>query len=153
MLRRKRSPKQLRPVSRMNRKAPEFRNPTTIAVRIAAVVSYSIAIIYLGTRHPSDLPTNEVFSHDKLLHAAAFGGLGLLVYRGICALAPARSRKLAIVSAIASATVLGGALEIIQARLPYRSMEFADLIADFVGAVVLVLAAARWSWERPVAGI
>lgn len=110
---------------------------------VAAVALYSLAIIHFGTRSRVEFVVSEILSHDKILHAMVFGGLGVLGYRCNRALAPQRGRKWAGWIAVGFATSVGLLLELIQSQLPYRSAEVADLVADFCGAALSVALLAR----------
>lgn len=70
---------------------------------------------------------------DKLLHALAFAGLAALAHAAF----PAR-RQFAV--AIGGLLAYGFAIELVQSRLPYRSYELRDLLADAVGLGGYVLA-------------
>lgn len=111
--------------------------------RLLVLSGYSAAIIYFGTRRQLEFPGDAVLIHDKLLHVIAFGGVGALSYRLFRFALPKRRQSLAILWSIGTACLLGASLELIQSRLPYRSMEFADLLADTIGAVIFV-ALAQW---------
>src|SRR5690606_11269681 len=84
---------------------------------------------------------------DKLMHAAVFGGLVIVLY-------VAQPQRLEPLRAALLSTALGGALELAQALVPYRSAEWLDVVADGVGAllgaglVMLVLRLRRGSSER-----
>jgi len=101
-------------------------------LRAAPALGYSAWVFYMGTR-PADSLSRQV--NDKVAHLFGFGLLALL-------LVPALSRhglpvrRTALVGAAALATAVGGALEIVQRFLPYRSAELADLVADGAGAVL-----------------
>jgi VanZ family protein len=114
-----------------------------ILSRLLVLCAYSAAIIYFGTRKQLAFPGDSVLSHDKLLHAVAFGGVGALSYRLLRYALPDQRQSQVVLESIGVAFILGASLEIIQARLPYRSMEFADLLADTIGAVLFV-ALAQW---------
>ncbi len=114
------------------------------------VAVYSLGIIYFGTRPQMDYIATSVLSHDKLLHALVFGGLGVLAYRCGRVVWPKLADNGVALASIGFATLLGATLEVIQACLPYRSMEFADLLADLVGATTSVILAKRLGWERPL---
>lgn len=125
-----------------------YRN--TMAVRTVVVALYSLGIIYFGTRPQMDYIATSVLSHDKLLHALAFGGLGVVAYRCGRVVWPKLADNSVVLASIGFATALGALLEAIQACLPYRTMEFADLVADLVGATLCVVLAKRLGWERPL---
>ena len=123
-------------------------NRRTTALRVIPLVTCSLGIIYFGTRRSLTFPGDEILSHDKLMHAMAFGLLSVLAYRCLryCCLRATSLR--AAILAVSYASVLGVVLELIQATLPYRSMEFADFVADAIGASLCVVVAATSRLER-----
>jgi VanZ family protein len=86
---------------------------------------------------------------DKLNHVLAFAGP---CFAGLAAL-PQATRHAAMRLAL-GLVAWGGALELLQTRLPPRSGEWADLLADAVGVALgaALYALARWMVERAVAG-
>jgi VanZ family protein len=106
-------------------------------------------ILVIGSL-PVAPPGTQHFS-DKTLHCIAFGILAWLACRAFryCSPeAPARALGLGFASSVA----LGGALELWQAFLPYRSAELLDFVADAVGALIAVLIVAGvWQFTRPKA--
>jgi VanZ family protein len=90
--------------------------------------------------HPFPFVPAGLFSHDKLLHAAAYALLGGLV-RG--ALGSTRLEpSVASALAVAVAAVYGATDEWHQRFVPNRMPEGADLLADAIGAALGVAAAA-----------
>lgn len=76
----------------------------------------------------------DVFS-DKLLHAVAFAGLAALAHSAF----PLRGQfALSLMGLLG----YGFAIELVQSRLPYRSYELFDLLADAVGLGAYVVASA-----------
>jgi len=122
----------------------------TAVIRLGALLAYSALILYFGTAQPQSIPATELLGHDKLLHAAAFGGLGVLMYRCYAWYWPRVAVRWSVGLPIAASTLVGAILELVQATLPYRSMEFADLVADLAGAALLVLWAKWVRLERPL---
>jgi hypothetical protein len=118
------------------------------AGRIIPLGLYSVGILYFGTCRPLSFPGDGFLSHDKLLHACAFGGLSVLFYRCCGYFWPTLRSRWAIVGSVGFAAAFGAVLELIQARLPYRSMEFGDLVADVFGAALCVTVARRLHLER-----
>lgn len=121
----------------------------TAVTRLAALLVYAALILYFGTAQPQSIPAQELLCQDKLLHAVAFGGLGVLIYRCYAWYWPRVDVRWAIGLPVAVSTTVGAVLELIQATLPYRSMEFADLLADFAGAALFVIWAKWVRLERP----
>lgn len=122
-------------------------------VRVIEVLICTAIILYFGTLRIPHFRGDELLSHDKILHSIAFGGQALVLYRCLCVLFPRHSHSAWALVAIGYATLLGAILEILQSMLPYRSMEYADLLADFIGAVLFVGVAKRYSLERPPLGM
>lgn len=92
-----------------------------------------LAILVLSLMPPSSgLPTT---GWDKSNHMLGFGTLGFL---GI------RSWPKRAVMVLAALLAYGGLIEILQSLTPYRSAEWADLLADGVG-LLLGLGMARMS--------
>jgi VanZ family protein len=110
-------------------------------------LAYASGIFYGGVIDIGPLPQVPALPTDKVLHAGAFMGLELLLEFAFWDRSPDRRRVLAILLAAA----LGGALELVQACLPYRSAEWLDFVADVSGALIgaalcalLAGAAERW---------
>ncbi|CAN5479932.1 hypothetical protein BH09PSE5_BH09PSE5_04090 [soil metagenome] len=107
--------------------------PATTAWRIA-LVALLVAITWLALvpAPPEQLSTGW----DKANHALAFAALaftGRLAFPG--------SWRRAIAAAFAAMT-FGGLIEIAQLFLPGHSSEWADMLADLIGVVIGLLAAA-----------
>lgn len=142
-------------VASIESRQPGSRDDTsrsTAAVRLIEVLACTALIIFLGTLKVPQFPGDEFLSHDKILHSIAFGAQALLLYRCLRAYVPRWSSLVSSWASIGYATLLGAILEILQAMLPYRSMEFADLAADFLGALVFVWIGKRFGLERPLFG-
>jgi len=110
--------------------------------RTLVVCIYGAALLYFGLINVGPLPPVPVVATDKLIHALCFGGLEVLIEWAAAAL-PRRRRA---VTAVLLTVLLGGILELVQAGLPYRSAEVADLIADALGACVAALGV--WAFEQ-----
>jgi hypothetical protein len=121
-----------------------------VVVRLIEVFVCTALIIYLGTLRVPHFPGDQFLSHDKLLHAIAFGAQALVLYRCLRASLPRWTSATCAWVSIGYATLLGAVLEMLQAMLPYRSMEFGDLAADFFGALVFVWLGRRYNLERPL---
>lgn len=96
---------------------------------------YAASIFYAGVAHIGELPQTPFVPVDKLLHAACFGGLEVLVEFALADLEAFRRRSFAILASVG----VGVALEFVQAALPYRSADFFDALADAVGALLAAL--------------
>lgn len=123
-----------------------------VVVRLVEAFVCSALIIYLGTLRVPNFPGAQFLSHDKVLHAIAFGAQALMLYRWLRSYLPQWTSAMCAGISIGYATLLGAVLEILQAMLPYRSMEFGDLAADFFGALVFVWLGRRYHLERPLFG-
>jgi VanZ family protein len=82
---------------------------------------------------------------DKLGHLVVFGLLGIAWAR--CLLSAAWSRPRRLVTAVLLTTLFGLADEVHQYTNPQRYFEWADLTADFVGAL---LATGAYLWIQPL---
>lgn len=105
-------------------------------LHVMPALLYVFAIFYGGSVGMATVPGVDFVSADKLLHAAAFAGMQLVVLRAVRFELPriAFSRQNLLTLGIVSA--LGGLLELYQAALPHRSAELLDWIADTLGAAV-----------------
>ena len=78
-----------------------------------------------------------LFGLDKWVHAVAYAGLAATL---AFALAPSPRSDLVIVGIVIAVTVAYGlGIELLQLAVPGRQFSVADLAADAVGAVVVVL--------------
>ncbi len=110
-------------------------------LRVILPLAYAAAIFYGGVINIGELPQTRFVASDKLLHAAAFGGLEVLVEWALLT----REARIRRFLAVAAAVGVGGLLELVQAALPYRSADIWDLFADSVGAFLGALAWAIFS--------
>ena len=95
-----------------------------------AVGAY-LSIIFALSAQPNPLPALTAVVWDKLLHAAEYGGLGLLLNAALRASGlPARR---AFVLALAGASLYGASDELHQLFVPGRDSEVLDWVADTVG--------------------
>jgi VanZ family protein len=109
--------------------------PLLTRLRRALPLLYALGVFWGGVTDIGELPHTRVIASDKILHAAAFFGLEVLVEWALLE-REARTRRLI---AVAASIGVGGALELVQAGLPYRSADIWDLVADSVGAVAAAL--------------
>ena len=111
--------------------------------RALAVLAVAWAgLIFWASSQPNPFPwvPSGIFSHDKLLHAAAYALLGGLV-RG--ALGSTRLEpSVASALAIGVAAVYGATDEWHQRFVPNRMPDATDVLADAVGAMLGVAVAA-----------
>jgi VanZ family protein len=82
---------------------------------------------------------------DKIVHAALFGMMAAAFWWNLAFLRRGRA-----VSAVALATALACAVEVLQAFVPYRSSDPFDALAGLVGAVVGAFVVVRLSGNRAV---
>jgi VanZ family protein len=106
-------------------------------------LAYLAVLFWFGLTPLRSLPGPDFELADKVWHAAAFGGLALLLSRAALHVGR-RGEGAARVGALASA-LLGGALEVLQSLTRYRSADVADFAADAFGAALIyvVLRGAR----------
>ncbi len=108
-----------------------------------------IALLFIGgsVRVPASPPIEFALGPDKIVHALAFALLVPFAVRAIRWLWPQWRPTYWIHAAGVFSIAMGGLLELYQAALPHRSAEWADFIADGIGAVVagvLILMRVRW---------
>ena len=84
-------------------------------------------------------------SFDKLAHFGVFGLLATTVARLDAA---PHWRLLGPLWAIILVSVYGMGIEMLQSFTPMRSMEYADWVADTLGAALAVVLYLRWHWYR-----
>lgn len=99
-------------------------------------------LLFAASSIPSEeFPRLSIFSQDKLLHISAYFGFGLVLYRAIMYqqrfLWLKQHAKLAV---IVCAALYAVSDEFHQSFVPGRSMDHWDLVADVLGATILVLA-------------
>jgi VanZ family protein len=98
----------------------------------------------------TDLP--HVHMSDKLIHAAEYGVLALLLCRALRAHMPTRSRYFIMGVAIVASMAYGVSDEAHQLVVAQRTSDLADLAADSVGACLAawgwVQAGTYWEWVR-----
>lgn len=106
--------------------------------RWAYVAAIAGLIVIASSRSAVGGPKIEHF--DKVVHFSVYGLLGTLVVR-----AWGRPRA---VWAVVAVSAFGVSDEVHQYFTPGRSMEFADWMADTLGATGAVWAYTRWTWYR-----
>ena len=103
--------------------------------RWGPVVVYMAAIFVMSSIPGTQVPMPGLWRHDKLMHALAFAGLAVLVFRA--------SRHAP--GAVVFATAYGALDELHQRYTPHRSSDPEDLAADFIGACLGTAVALIWS--------
>ena len=109
--------------------------------RSLLVFLYAGTIFALSSVPGAHLPSIGV--SDKLLHAAEFGGLTLLLCRALRAYAPTRSQRFIACICVVVAVCYGVIDEGHQLLVQQRLADMADLAADSVGALL-----AAWAWAQ-----
>ena len=105
---------------------------TTLDVVLA--VFYALAIFVVGSLHNTPAVVQDV--SDKVQHCVGFALLAWLWCRALRRFIPgARPLGLAF-GGFAISVALGGALELWQGVLGYRSCDFLDWVADAIGAAL-----------------
>ena len=97
--------------------------------------AWAVAIFVMSSiRLPPKAPA--LAFNDKIVHGLVFGVLGLLLLRALAeglGWSPARAGLLAVLGA----SVYGALDEFHQLFVPLRKVEFADWVADTLGAIAL----------------
>jgi VanZ family protein len=112
--------------------------------RVGPAVVYTVFVFVGGTRAGGGPPG----MNDKLMHALAFGGLALLVVPALAFVSRSLSPRVLLSWSFLVSTAVGGALEVVQHFLPYRTAELADLVADGVGAAIACSLFGWWTTWR-----
>lgn len=121
---------------------PAMARPSSIRLRWLAVLAVAAVILYWSVVPPPTggrrlLGPLGLVGLDKWLHAIAFAGLAATL---VLALGPSPRSHLVIVTTVIGVTVAYGVgIELVQLAVPTRQFSVADLAADAVGAVAVVL--------------
>lgn len=117
--------------------------------QVLPAILYAAALFWLGVSH-IDLNVPKGFvPQDKIEHFGAFGLLVWLAYRAFRFEFEAAAVGRLIGASIAASSSMGALLEVWQTFFPYRYAEFADWVADTLGALVAGYAAFLWiSWRK-----
>ena len=81
---------------------------------------------------------------DKVLHAIAYFGFGILVFRAVARRFPARVTWRRAAASLAITIAYGVTDELHQLAVPSRSADALDLAADAIGASLALVAC--WAW-------
>jgi VanZ family protein len=103
---------------------------------VALALLYVFAIFVVGSL-PGAPPVGPSIS-DKVQHAIGFALLAWLWCRALRRLRPESSLGRIILGGFLVSAGVGGALELWQGLLTYRTCEFLDWVADGVGAALAV---------------
>lgn len=113
---------------------PPFR-PGWVLSLAPALLSVLVVFV-LGSAEMPQIPETDFKWSDKVGHLFAFGFVQVTHVRALEFLGAPKRNLSQIGWAVASATLVGGLLELWQAFLPHRSAEWGDLLADGSGAAV-----------------
>lgn len=113
---------------------------------VGVAVTYAVVIFVLGSLRNTPPAAREV--SDKLQHGLGFALLAWLWCRALARAMPSWSRSSVAGGAVLVSVVLGGALELWQGVLGYRSCELLDWVADAVGAAAGAAVFAAIGWPR-----
>jgi VanZ family protein len=119
-------------------------------LRAALAAGYAAALYVASSRpDPSAYVPEGWLSHDKLLHAAAYAGLGALLGGTLALTRLATGRAIALAAALAAA--YGATDEWHQSYVPGRQADVVDLAADALGGLAGAAAAVRGARRRRLA--
>jgi VanZ family protein len=110
----------------------ETRPRSLFTFEVGLAVFYAVTIFVLGSLRNTPPLAREV--SDKLEHALGFALLAWLWCRALARVRPGSSLVSSGALGFLVSVVLGGALELWQGLLGYRSCELYDWVADGVGA-------------------
>ena len=113
---------------------PPRANSGGFFLHVAPAILYVLAIFYAGSVSQGPQLDVGFMAPDKLLHALAFFGMQLAMFRAMrWKRAQLGTARLALLAFIISSAI-GALLEFWQATLPHRSPELLDWLADVAGA-------------------
>jgi len=111
---------------------------TSKPVRRSVLLIWVLVIFWLSLDPAPPAPDLKIIGWDKLLHAVAYGCLTL--FAGWALEGPAPLKKSTWYAIAATATVLGGLMELFQMVFTSnRTAEFADILSDAFGSAVVLL--------------
>lgn len=116
---------------------------------MAVALLYVIAIFIVGSLPGAPQVARDV--SDKLQHAIGFGLLAWLWCRAYARMRPEAGTRGAVWAGFIVSVAVGGALELWQGVLTYRTCELLDWVADGVGAaaaVAVYAAVQQWLGAR-----
>lgn len=118
--------------------------PTSPVLAVGPAVLALIGAFVLGSLPMGAPPSVSFVPGDKLGHFLAFGVMQLTFLRACRYLYVELSWGRVVMTAIVFASLSGGLLELWQFLLPHRSAEWADFLADSLGALFFGLSAGKW---------
>lgn len=119
-------------------KSLRLKRPGWVLALFPALIS-TIAVLVFGLDRPRQEPYPAFQISDKVQHFAVFVLVGYCYLRAAKHLYPAMNVARRRFWAASTAVGLGALLEVLQSRLPYRSAEVLDLVADALGVGCAVL--------------
>lgn len=131
--------------------ARAWQRPRGLLIDVAPAGVCLIALFWAGLVPIDSLPGPDFELKDKFWHLVAFGGLAGLLSRAVAHFG--RESLLAARDASLAGAALGGLLELLQGLTRYRSPDWADFLADSLGAgmaYLMLRALARAAAPRAV---
>ena len=117
-------------------------------MHVLPALLYVAFIFWLGSIHTTLTVPQYWFPRDKVNHFGAFGLLTWLVLRALRFEFVKSNYGRLILASIGVSSFIGALLEVWQILFPYRSSEFADWVADTIGAILAGLSCYVWVWWR-----
>ena len=115
-------------------------NPSQQSSRRRWAYAVAVASLVVVASSRSVVAGPAINNFDKVAHFSVYGLMGTLVLRAL------GGKHWGW--AVASVSLFGVSDEIHQYFTPGRSMEFADWVADTLGATVAVTLYTKWAWYR-----
>jgi VanZ family protein len=106
-------------------------------------------IIFIQSSFPATEHIPEFDFSDKLLHAAVYAVLGMLLYRAFNAMHKRPSTASLVVLSILITALYGASDEVHQYFVPSRNAEFLDFAADAVGGMIGVMVVVVINKNKP----
>jgi VanZ family protein len=119
------------------------RPPARRAAAGAGAAVHVLVVTWLSSQRQLDLPGDAFDGRDKLIHAAVWCLLGVLL-----ALVAARPSWRGAAVAVGVAVAFGAVDELHQATVPGRDASLLDLVADLVGASIGAVVTTWYSARR-----
>jgi VanZ family protein len=109
-----------------------WQKPRGLLLDVGPAALYLAVLFWFGLTPLQSLPGPDFALLDKAWHLAAFGGLAAFLARSFGYWG--RSALLSARDAACTSLALGGLLELLQSFTAYRSADWADFLADSLGA-------------------
>lgn len=118
---------------------------------LIACAAYCAGIFWISSQ-PKPLGVNEspFYGSDKIAHMAVYGGLAALVSVGLRRSRPNITPRAQFWIPVLFAAAYGVTDEIHQYFVPERSFEFADMLANALGALAAQAVLCLKCWKLPV---